>query len=148
MKKISCLLLALFVSVIAMAQNNPPTSVLSAFNEREPDVSNPFWEYREEAYVAMFKHEEGLKKVFFNTEGQWLETRTRLAAASAPTGVQEFIMEHYASANVTYIGEVEQPTQTIYRVESELASSVIIKLLTKNGELLKEDKIDWSFMPD
>lgn len=140
--------MGMFFAIGLMAQNNTPTLVLNAFSEREPEVANPFWEYREGAHVAMYAHEDGLKKVFFDKEGQWLETRTRQVQDALPKGVKKFIDEHYAAADITYVGEVEQPSRTIYRVESELLSYVVIKLLNKKGDLLQENRIDWSFIPN
>lgn len=148
MKNTMGLLMGLFFSFGVMAQNTAPTVVLNAFSERAPEVTNPFWEYREGAFVAMYAHEDGLKKVFFDKEGQWLETRTRQVQDALPKGVKNFINEHYAAADITYIGEVEQPSRTIYRVESELLSYVVIKLLNKKGDLLQENRIDWSFIPN
>lgn len=142
------LLMGMFLSLGVTAQNTTPTMVLNAFSERLPEVVNPFWEYREGAFVAMYAHEDGLKKVFFDKEGQWLETRTRQEQDALPKGVKNFINDHYAGADITYVGEVEQPSRTIYRVESELLSYVVIKLLNKKGDLLQENRIDWSFIPN
>ncbi len=148
MKYTMSLLMGLFFSLGVMAQNTTPVMVLNAFSERAPEVMNPFWEYREGAFVAMYAHEDGLKKVFFDKDGEWLETRTRQVQDALPKGVKNFINEHYAAANITYIGEVEQPSRTIYRVESELLTYVVIKLLSKEGDLLQENRIDWSFIPN
>ncbi len=148
MKYTMGLLMGMFLSLGVTAQNTTPTMVLNAFSERLPEVANPFWEYREGAFVAMYAHEDGLKKVFFDKEGQWLETRTRQEQDALPKGVKNFINDHYAGADITYVGEVEQPSRTIYRVESELLSYVVIKLLNKKGDLLQENRIDWSFIPN
>lgn len=148
MKKSTCLFIGLILSLsVVQAQTNTPTAVLDAFSELNPAVDNPFWEFREGSFVAMFSHEEGLKKVFFDQEGEWLETRTRLMAPALPAGVKQFVEELYATKQITYIGKVEQPTRTVYRVESETNSTVSIKLLDQGGELLKEDKIELSLVP-
>ncbi|MEZ5043508.1 MAG: PepSY-like domain-containing protein [Saprospiraceae bacterium] len=148
MKNFSFLLMCSFFSLGLFGQKNTPSAVLEAFQKLEPKVQTPIWEYREGAFVAMFSHVDGLKKVFFNEEGEWLETRTRIAYESLPSGVKRFIDDHYAAANITYIGKVDQHDSTFYRVESELLSSVVIKLLDEQGILLKENRIDWSFIPN
>lgn len=148
MKNGAFLLMSLFFSLSLFSQKEISSSALAAFSEREPDVSTAFWEYREGAFVAMFSHLDGLKKMFFNEEGKWLETRTRIDRESLPAGVKLFIDEHYAGADITYIGRVDQPTRTTYRVESELMTSVVIKLLNEQGVLLSENRIDWSFIPN
>ena len=148
MKNIIFLLLSLLISISSFGQKNTPSSVLEAFHKLEPDVSTPFWEYREGAHVAMFPHMDGLKKMFFNEDGDWLETRTRLEKESLPAGVKGFITDRYAEADITYVGKVDQPHRTLYRIESELNSSVIIKLLNEDGVLLSENRIDWSVIPN
>lgn len=148
MKNITFLLMSLFLSLNLLSQNYTPGPVLEAFSELEPNVSSPFWEYREGAYVAMFPHLNGLKKVFFNEEGKWLETRTRLDHDLLPVGVQRFINDHYANADITYIGKVDQPDRSVYRIESEFSKSVVIKLLNEQGDLLNENRIDWSLIPN
>ena len=140
------LLMSLLASFSLFGQNNTPGLVLEAFSEREPEVLNPHWEYREGAFVAMYPHIDGLKKVFFNEEGEWLETRTRLAQESLPVGVKQFINERYAEADITYVGKVDQLERTLYRVESELNTSVVIKLLNEQGVLVDENKIDWGYI--
>lgn len=148
MKKITCLFIGLFLALGGIqAQDNIPTTVLAAFHELAPEVKSPFWEFREGAFVAMFSHEKGLKKVFFNQDGQWLETRTRLMAPALPKGVKQFVEQLYTTALITYIGEVEQPARTVYRVETESIDTVSIKLLSEGGELLEENQIELSLVP-
>lgn len=148
MKEVIGLLLCLMISLgTVQAQSNPPIAVVEAFNKLEPEVKNPFWEFREGAIVAMFSHEEGLKKVFFNQEGEWLETRTRLMAPALPKGVKAFVQKLYATTLITYIGKVEQPSQVLYRVETESDDVVSIRLLNESGQLLEEDRIELSLVP-
>lgn len=148
MKNSIFLLMSLFFSITLFGQRPTPITVLEAFSKLEPGVSTPFWEYREGAFVAMYSHMDGLKKIFFNEKGEWLETRTRIDRQSLPVGVKRFIDEHYGEADITYIGKVDQAEHTLYRVESELNTSVVIKLLSEQGVLQKENRIDWSFIPN
>lgn len=142
MKNALILMLGLFICIELSAQQPTPEPVLEAFAERMPDVATPFWEAREGAFVAMFPHTDGLKKMFFEEDGTWVETRTRLQLASMPIGVQRFVEAHYGEADVTYMGKVEQSNRTTYRVESELDNSIVIKSLNEKGTLLKEDRIE------
>lgn len=148
MRRITCLFIALIFSSVALqAQKSTPVAVLNAFAELNPEVNNPFWECREGAFVAMFSHEDGLKKVFFDQDGQWLETRTRLMVPALPKGVKQFVEQLYATRQITYLGKVEQPSRTIYRVETETLNNVSIKLLNEGGEILEEDRIELSLIP-
>jgi hypothetical protein len=144
MKNVICFLLILSAIYTSSAQETIPSQVLDAFSEQEPNVQQPFWEHREGAFVAMFSDEDGLKKIFFNDYGVWLETRTRMSQNELPSGVINFIDQHYSGADITYIGKVKKSNGIAYRVESELASAVVIKLLNEEGKLLEEERIDWN----
>lgn len=148
MKKITCLFIGLLVSLTSLhTQEGTPKAVLNAFSKLKPEVSQPFWEFREGAFVAMFAHKEGLKKIFFDQEGKWLETRTRLQAPALPKDVKQYVERLYTTRLITYIGKVEQPTRTSYRIETESASTVSINILSKEGILLEEDTIELSLVP-
>lgn len=148
MKEFTFLLFCLLISNGAsQAQNTTPTAVLDAFAKLQPEIKNPFWEVWEGVHVAMFGHEEGLKKVLFDQEGQWLETRTRLMAPDLPKAVRAFVEQLYASALITYIGKVVRPTQTLFRVETESINVISIKLLNERGDLLQENSIELSLIP-
>jgi hypothetical protein len=123
------------------SQEPIPTPVETAFSESFPHIEAPFWEKREGAFSAMFADEEGLKKAFFNESGDWLETRIRQDREALPLGVQKFIDDHYQDAYISYMGVVETPDGLHYRVESELSSQIVIKLLTEAGELQEEKRI-------
>lgn len=144
MNKIMFFFLTLFLSQSLLGQSSTPNSVLEAFSKLVPTESTPYWEFREGAYVAMFSHADGLKKMFFDEKGEWLETRTRIDRQILPVGVKRFIDTHYAEANITYIGRVDQPESQLYRIESEIGTSVVIKLLSDQGVLMKEDRFDSS----
>lgn len=130
-----------FTLNISLAQQIAPKSVELAFSERYPTIENPFWEYREGAIVAMFSAYDGLKKVFFHNDGTWLETRTRLGLEDLPTGVSKFVNKNYKNADITFVGKVEHPDGIRYRVESELTSAIVIKLLSAEGKLLNKERI-------
>lgn len=81
----------------------------------------------------MFLYEEGLKKIFFNEEGCWLEIRICLMVLVFFEGVKVFVEQFYVIILIIYIGKVEQFLQILYRVEIELVDVVFIKLLNESG---------------
>lgn len=147
MKPILFSVLLLLGASPVVAQLPVPSAVERAFAQSHDYISQPFWEMREGAYVAMFSDEEGLKKVFFETDGTWRETRTRIQEDELPAGVISFIRQHYKAADKTYIGKVESTDGIRYRVESELQDAVVIKLLNAAGELQEEQRIALNNLP-
>lgn len=130
------------------AQDEIPQPVTATFEEMYAlTTETPSWEFREGAYVANLQAEEGLIKVFFHPYGEWLETRVRMPLSRLPKGVRNFVDNHYQTAEVTYAGKVIRNNEIIYRVESELPTAVVIKLLSEEGELLNERRIDFGAAP-
>lgn len=123
---------------------NVPEQVRSAFAKEFPNTENVHWEQRNDNFVATFQSEEGLKKVFYQASGAWLETRTRLSLSELPKEVYQFINSNYHDADVTFAGKVERPDGLVFRIESELPDAVIVKLLNENGVVLEEEKITYS----
>lgn len=145
MKTTTPILLMILMSFSLSAQDMVPESVLAAFQKKVPHAAGVFWEFRENAFVGLYTDLDALKKAFFSSGGEWLETRTRIDMTDLPEGVSRFLKRHYQDADVTYLGRVESPGKQFYRVESELPTSVVIKLLDEQGNLLEERKIDWSY---
>ena len=133
----------LFLSISSFAQNDIPKIVQHTFESKYSQVDDLFWDFREGAYVANFQAREGLTKVFINPYGDWLETRIRMSLSSLPKHVRHFVDQNYQTAEVTFAGKVIREDGILYRVESELPTAVVIKLLNKEGSLIKEDRIDF-----
>lgn len=131
----------------AIANNTVPEAALKVFQQLFPKIESPFWENRQEAVVATFRDDEGLKKVFFTPEGQWQETRLRVYLSELPRGVRSFIDAHYQEAEITYLGLVQATGSVHYRVESEFADRIVLKKLDKQGILLEEEII-WLSLSD
>ena len=142
MKYLFLVLASLFFLNTNHAQQTVPTAVEDAFTQLYASVENPFWEYREGAHVAMFSEGDALKKVFFDSYGQWIETRTRMELTDLPMQVARFVDQHYGNAEVTYAGKVDRPYGIFYRVESELPTAIIVKVLNEEGNIIEQRNID------
>jgi hypothetical protein len=143
MKKIIFLFFILFLSLSSFAQKDIPELVKQTFQTMYADAEDSFWDFREGAYVANFQSRTGLTKVFIDPSGNWVETRIRKSLSSLPVKVESFIEQHYKTADITFAGKIIRENEVLYRVESELPDAVVIKLLTKEGVLVKEDRIDF-----
>lgn len=142
----------IFLSVYNFAQRDIPTIVKQSFESKYSQAEDPFWDFREGSYVANFQAKEGLTKVFIHPEGDWLETRIRMSVSSLPKYVRNFVDQHYQNAEITFAGKVIRENEVLYRIESELPTAVIVKLLNEEGSLIEEKRIDFgaveSIMPD
>ncbi len=130
----------------SFAQESIPPEVQSALYDFHPTAEDVFWEHREGAMVANFFTSGDLTKVFFDEEANWLETRARTSIHEMPKAVAAFIHQHYRNAEISYTGVVSWPDgRKAYRVESELPSEVVVKILSESGKLLDEKRI--TFQP-
>jgi hypothetical protein len=141
----SYFLAALTLSSV-QAQIKAPSFVNQQFEAQYPDVENPHWEFREGALVAMFQMEGLLTKAFYERDGRWRETRTRIDLSALPPSVNQFIKANYQDADITYVGRVETEYKQLFRIESEFRNSVLIKTLTPEGQLVQEEWISYSLM--
>ena len=131
------------------AQDEVPMEVRTTFDILNPTVEEVFWEFREGAYVAAFQAPGGFTKAFFDQEGKWLETRIRVSMHLLPEKVTGFIDKHYWNADVTYVGKVLLPGGIkAYRIESELPSEIVIKILDGEGSLLDEQRISFTSLEE
>lgn len=142
----SFFLLTALTLTSVQAQVKAPSQVSQQFEAQYPNAETPHWEYREGAIVAMFQSEGLLTKAFYERDGRWRETRTRIDLSSLPAGVSNFLTTNYQDADITYIGRVETDEKILFRIESEFQNSVIIKILTPAGQLVQEEWINYSLM--
>lgn len=130
----------------SIAQESIPIEVQSALYDFHPTAEDVFWEHREGAIVANFFTSGDLTKVYFDEKGNWLETRARTSIHEMPEAVTAFIDQHYQNAEISYTGVVQWPDgRKAYRVESELPSEIVVKIISESGELLEEKRI--AFQP-
>lgn len=142
MKKILiCILFCLSSLITAYTNNTIPEIVKTMFTQLYPQIEAPFWEDRSDGIVATFMDAEGLKKVFFNEDGRWIETRIYINRAQLPEGVQQFVKENYQAADITFCGKVHSDSGQWYRIESELPDRVVLKTLDESGSLIEEETI-------
>lgn len=121
-----------------------PKVVTASFVDLYPEVNNPFWERRFEGMVATFKGEEGLKQAFFNLDGEWLETRLKIDREDLPFLLDQYLINNYLDADITFCGRVYTANNGWFLIESEYTDRVVIKKLRADGTLISERTIVYS----
>lgn len=139
------LVLSLFVLSSITANNGVPLIVRTSFTALYPSIKAPFWEVKNDQVVALFNDQEGMKKVFFQKNGDWMETRHRLSVAQLPTALKDFVEENYATAEITFAGKITSETGSWYRIESEFEDRIVLKDLEASGVLISQEEINFSF---
>lgn len=121
-----------------------PEAVRAAFKQDYPSAEVSLWEQAKEGCIATFRDAEGLKKAIYTQEGGWVETRTRIILRDIPYDVQKAIRKVTGVVRMTYIGKVQSPEGKFYRIESETADAVTLRVFDENGELLSEEAFYFS----
>lgn len=133
------LLLANFASATIV-----PEHIRQAFEKDHPEAHAEFWELTKEGYAATFQAEEGLKKAIYSEAGAWLETRVRILLRDIPVDVQREIRKETGYTKTTYVGKVLSPDGRFYRIESETAEAVVVRIFDENGLMISENEFVFS----
>jgi hypothetical protein len=141
--KIFLLLAGLLIANTALA-TKVPELVRQAFEKDHPEVEAEFWENTKEGYAATFQAEEGLMKAIYSETGDWKETRTRILLRDIPADIQREIRKVIGYSKTTYIGKVLSPKGQFYRIESETAEAVVVRVFDENGLLISEEQLTFS----
>ena len=137
--------LSLFVLSSISASNGVPPIVKTSFTSLYPSIKAPFWEVKNDKVIALFTDQEGLKKVYFEKNGEWMKTRHRLSVVQLPDALKDFVEENYASADITFAGKITSENGSWYRIESEFEDRIVLKDLEANGVLISQEEINFSF---
>jgi hypothetical protein len=141
--KILLLLAGLLMANTAFA-TKVPEHVRQAFEKDHPEAEAAFWEITKEGYAATFQSEEGLIKAIYSESGDWKETRTRILLRDIPADIQREIRKVTGYSKTTYIGKVLTPEGRFYRIESETAEAVVVRVFDENGLLISEEQLTFS----
>lgn len=141
--KIFLLIAGLFIGTEIFA-GDVPAAVKAAFRNDYPHADVSLWEQTKEGCIATFRDEEGLKNAIYTQEGEWVETRIRIILRDIPYDVQKAIRKVTGVTRVTYIGKVQRPDGKFYRIESESAEAVTLRLFDENGEMISEEAFYFS----
>lgn len=141
--KILLLLAGLLMANTAFA-TKVPEHVRQAFEKDHPEAEAAFWEITKEGYAATFQAEEGLIKAIYSESGDWKETRTRILLRDIPADIQREIRKVTGYSKTTYIGKVLSPKGRFYRIESETAEAVVVRVFDENGLLVSEEQLTFS----
>jgi hypothetical protein len=141
--KILLLLAGLLMANTAFA-TKVPEHVRQAFEKDHPEAEAAFWEITKEGYAATFQSEEGLIKAIYSESGDWKETRTRILLRDIPADIQREIRKVTGYSKTTYIGKVLTPEGRFYRIESETADAVVVRVFDENGLLVSEEQLTFS----
>ena len=142
MKQIQIILPAILLLCQPLAgQEQIPESTKYTFQRLYPKADYVYWQDQQDAVVATFLADQGLKKTLFTDSGEWIETRLRMTSEELPAGVQKFIRENYRGAEIVFCGRVYNENGAWFRIESEYADRTVLRMVDWFGDLIIEKEI-------
>ncbi len=134
-----------FIFTIQLLQANVPQSVKVRFERLYPEVENPKWNYHNgEIIVATFTSDKGINKAFFDTQGDWLQTRLHLSKELLPKNIRHFIENLSTDEPVTFSGIVYNESGSWFRVESRPNASMAMRTFDEKGKLIEDRTVVFS----
>lgn len=132
-------MVSMCTSATSFAQNNIPSAVITAFNQKFPNASNIKWD-KENAheYEAGFTW-NGLKQSANYTDlGEWIETESPVDFSKLPMKVQDAFKAKHESSKIKAVAKIETSKNiTKYEVEFKHGKKSKEVFYDENGNELK-----------
>jgi len=132
MKSIKIMLVASIIPVAVWA-STPPEKVVQALNQKFPNIQNAHWGKESKSeWEAEFIYNGVKTSANFLTDGQWLETETKIPITELPAAVTQSIQANYKASKLVGADKIETTNETLY--EADLKSGIKIKEVVFNSD--------------
>jgi len=132
MAAIASFILIQNISAQTVNTNSVPKPVQAAFSTQFPPATLKKWEVRKEGYIAVFKLGSQKKYAYYNHDGKWVATETRVKRTRhLPEAVRTAWLKS---------GYADWYVHNIRRVETTEGNSYVMHL--NNGSTLDANKVD------
>lgn len=140
MRKIFFVVMVLMCTYAAnFAQNNIPSAVITAFNQKFPNASNIKWD-KENAheYEAGFTWNGTKQSANYSDLGEWLETESLIDFSKLPMKVQDTFKAKHKDSKIKAVAKIETSKNiTKYEVEFKHGKKTKEVFYDENGIELK-----------
>lgn len=132
MAAIASFILIQNISAQTVNTNSVPKPVQAAFSTQFPPATLKKWEVRKEGYIAVFKLGGQKKYAYYNHDGKWVATETRVKRTRH---LPEAVRTAWLNS-----GYADWYVHNIRRVETTEGNSYVMHL--NNGSTLDANKVD------
>lgn len=120
MKKVMFLfLLSLGTSFSVRAQKTPPQTVVTAFNQKFPGMTDVDWSKEKNGeWEAEFEQGDVEISANFSANGAWLETETEISVTALPQAALDYLAVNFKGKKVKEASKIVTPDgKTTYEAE-------------------------------
>jgi hypothetical protein len=128
------IMLAVSIFPFVVWAGNPPEKVVQALNQKFPNIQNVHWGKESKSeWEAEFMFNGVKTSANFLSNGQWLETETKIPNTDLPKAIEQSIQSKYKGLILVGVDKIEtSKNETLY--EAELKSGVKIKEVVFNPD--------------
>ena len=128
------IMLAVSIFPFVVWAGNPPEKVVKALNQKFPNIQNVHWGKESKSeWEAEFIYNGVKTSANFLTDGQWVETETKIPVTDLPAAVAQSIKAKYKGLTLVGVDRIDtSKNETLY--EAELKSGVKIKEVVFNPD--------------
>jgi len=141
MKKIILSLAVLLIVVNVFSQTRPTPKVKKAFSEKYENTEVVRWESETEKnrvtiWKAFFTQDDVLSVAWFDTKGNWIQTKTEIDKSALPKAVLKSIEENYYRYKIVISAKFTNPEVNGYEVFMDNGQEGFDVQFSEEGDVL------------
>jgi hypothetical protein len=145
MKKIiaAILIISSSATLLAQSSNNvkAPKKALESVKSKYPSAQRAIWVKVDETYIATVKQGSNSINVYYDTNGNFLETQKDIALLDIPQPARTTFGDEFKSFALGEHKIVESATKdTLYKVILEKGNEIVELRLNSIGKIMKVDR--------
>ncbi|RFN59064.1 PepSY-like domain-containing protein [Marixanthomonas ophiurae] len=142
MKTLKFLLVALFVTTVATAQDlkqtDVPNSVLSNFQKENPNATDVEWEKEMDNYKVEFDQDSQEYEIWYSTSGTMVKMEQDITENMLPKAITSVISSKYSGYKVDDCEKITKDNKTTYKVELENGTDEMDVVFNETGKVESE----------
>ena len=142
MKTLKFLLIALFATTVATAQDlkqtDVPNGVLSKFQKENPNATDVEWEKEMDNYKVEFDQDNQEHEIWYSTSGTMVKREQDITENMLPKTITNAISSKYSGYKVDDCEKITKGNKTTYKVELENRTDEMDVVFKETGKVESE----------
>ena len=145
MKKLSVILLFMSAGCVSFAQDiaqqNVPSVVVNAFQQKFPNQTAVEWELKKGLYEAEFEIKSLDHSVYIDSTGKIVKHKQEIPVSELPAAVTASIQKNFSGYKVDDVKKIEAGSKVTYKVDVEKGTEERKVTFGADGKI-EENKLD------
>jgi hypothetical protein len=134
----------LFQKCVQTNNGNVPDKIISAFNQRFPDVNQVKWEMENDTeWESEFNMDGKEYAASFNLSGEWMETEIKIKEGDLTEMIMQTIESEFPGYEIEEVSMLETPSmKNVYELELEKEETSQEVVITSDGKIIDQKNIE------